>query len=123
MSKADYVRDKIATDDGAHQHHCHWPGCDKTVPPATWGCRKHWYMLPAALRSLIWRTFRPGQEDAKTPSREYVDAARKVQDWIAENHPPEPQQASFGFTEDHSVGISRSSVKRSHRAEGRNFID
>jgi len=85
------VRDKIATDDGSHGHHCHWPGCDKTVPPATWGCRKHWYMLPAALRSLIWRTFRPGQEETKTPSREYVDAARKVQEWIARKYPPAPQ--------------------------------
>lgn len=28
-----------------------------------------------------------------------------------------------GFDEDHAVGASRSSVKRSHRAEGRNFID
>ncbi len=35
------------------------------------------------------RTFRPGQEESKTPSREYIEAARAVQDWIAENHPPE----------------------------------
>lgn len=123
MSKADYVRDAIATDDKAHSHHCHWPDCDRPCPPAAWGCRKHWYMLPAALRSKIWKAFQPGQEQTKTPSPEYVAVAREVQDWIAANHPSEPAQASLGFGEDHSVGTSRSSVKRSHRAEGRNFID
>ena len=80
--KADYVREKIAAG-RAGTHHCHWPDCDTPVPPAAWGCRKHWFMLPATLRSKIWRAFRPGQEDTKTPSREYVAVAREVQDWIA----------------------------------------
>lgn len=39
---------------------------------------------------LEWKnSFRPGQEETKTPSREYIEAARAAQDWIAENHPPE----------------------------------
>lgn len=88
-AKVEHVREAIATDTGAHRHHCHWPGCDEDVPPATWGCRKHWYMLPKELQRRIWATYRPGQEISKTPSREYVEAARAVQDWIAENHPPE----------------------------------
>lgn len=40
--KAEYVRDEARK--GAGGHHCHWPGCDKPVPPAMWGCKRHWYM-------------------------------------------------------------------------------
>lgn len=65
-------------------HTCHWPGCNKPVPPKLWGCKTHWYALPAQLRTLIWRTYRPGQEITKTPSREYIEAAKLVQDWIKE---------------------------------------
>lgn len=79
--KADYVRDQAKK--GAGNHHCHWPGCERKVPPAMWGCRQHWFRLPAELRAKVWRTFRPGQEISKTPSREYVAVAREVQVWIA----------------------------------------
>lgn len=65
-------------------HHCHWPGCRKAVPPKLWGCRNHWYALPAPLRAAIWRTYVPGQEVTKTPNREYVAAAHAVQDWAGE---------------------------------------
>ena len=82
--KADYVRAKIA-EGRADGHHCHWPGCDKKVPPAQWGCRQHWYKLPMRLRNKIWRAFRPGQEVSKIPSAEYQEVAREVQAWIAEN--------------------------------------
>lgn len=67
------------------RHGCHWPGCDKQVPPAMWGCRKHWYRLPQGLRNKIWAAYRPGQEDTLTPSRRYVEVAREVQDWIKQN--------------------------------------
>lgn len=77
------------------QHHCHWPGCEKQVPPARWGCRPHWYALPEELRTAIWRSFKPGQERTGTPSREYVAAARAAQAWIAANHPQDPQQATL----------------------------
>ena len=66
------------------KHHCHWPGCQAQVPPAMWGCRKHWYALPKSLRDEVWRSYRPGQEDTLTPSAEYLAVARKVQDWIKE---------------------------------------
>jgi hypothetical protein len=52
-------------------------------------------MLPADIRTRIWRTFRPGQEQTKTPSREYVEAARAAQDWIAANYPPAPVQEAL----------------------------
>lgn len=64
-------------------HRCHWPGCEQEVAPALWGCRKHWSILPIALRYKIWATYRPGQEDELTPSRRYLEVAREVQEWIA----------------------------------------
>lgn len=79
MNKYDYVRQQGQT----RQHHCHWPGCEKQVPPAMWGCREHWFRLPKYLRDRIWRAYRPGQEKTMTPSGEYVEAARAVQEWIA----------------------------------------
>lgn len=82
--KADYVRAQGQT----RNHTCHWPGCGLQVPPAMWGCRAHWYRLPKPLRDRIWRAYRPGQEITGRPSREYLDAARKVQAWIAANAPP-----------------------------------
>lgn len=85
--KADYVRAEIATGKTGG-HHCHWPGCTRKCAPAAWGCREHWYKLPPALRRRIWQTFRPGQEQSKTPSREYVLVAREVQEWIKQNHGP-----------------------------------
>lgn len=65
-------------------HHCHWPGCTKEVPPAMWGCKTHWFKLPVSLRNQIWATYVPGQEITKTPSADYMRAAAKVQEWIAE---------------------------------------
>lgn len=88
MSKADYVREKLRAGD-AGDHHCHWPGCERKVPPAAWGCMKHWKMLPKPLQRKIWAAFRPGQEQDKSPSQAYRIAARDVREWIAANHPPE----------------------------------
>jgi len=63
-------------------HTCHWPGCNKAVPPKMWGCGPHWFKLPIRLRNAIWRHYRPGQEIDKMPSREYIETAREVQEWI-----------------------------------------
>lgn len=67
------------------RHHCHWPGCERAVPPAMWGCRGHWFTLPAEKRNRIWQTYKPGQEVNGTPSAAYLDAARDVQEWIAQH--------------------------------------
>lgn len=69
----------------SRQHTCHWPGCERQVPPAMWGCRAHWFRLPKAIRDDIWLTYRPGQEADLRPSAEYLDAARRAQAWIAEH--------------------------------------
>ena len=80
-NKDDYVRSEARKPAG--NHHCHWPGCPRNVPPAMWGCKTHWFMLPLRLRSRIWRTYSPGQEISKTPSTEYLAVANEVQEWIA----------------------------------------
>ena len=81
--KADYVRSESRKGTGAHR--CHWPGCDKRVPPAMWGCKTHWFKLPQSLRTKIWLTYRPGQEISKRPSVEYIAVVRQVTEWIAED--------------------------------------
>lgn len=82
--KAEYVKAEASSGKPFH-HHCHWPSCNKSVPPAMWGCRAHWFKLPLRLRSKIWATYRPGQEVTKTPSREYIEVANEVQEWITQN--------------------------------------
>lgn len=77
-SKARYVTRQRQT----RKHTCHWPGCERQVPPAMWGCKPHWFKLPKYLRDLIWATYEPGQEVSLTPSAAYLDAAHKVQEWI-----------------------------------------
>lgn len=62
-------------------HHCHWPLCEQQVPPAKWGCLPHWRKLPKRLRDAIWATYRIGQEQTLSPSREYVRVALEVQAW------------------------------------------
>jgi len=50
-----------------------------------WGCKPHWFSLPKRFRDLIWLHYRRGQEVTKTPSPEYIEAARQVHAWIVEN--------------------------------------
>ena len=71
----------------SNTHTCHWPECKQRVPAKMWGCKQHWYMLPADLRRLVWVAYEPGQETTKTPSRYYVSVARRVREWIRDNHP------------------------------------
>lgn len=78
-TKADYVRRSPQT----RAHDCHWPGCGKQVPPAMWGCKTHWFKLPAILRAKIWCAYVPGQEERLDPSEEYLAVAHEVQAWIA----------------------------------------
>lgn len=79
-AKVDHVLAE-ARNGRTREHHCHWPGCTRQVPPAMWGCKEHWARLPQAMRRKIWRTYQPGQEKTGTPSAEYVAAAREVRDW------------------------------------------
>lgn len=83
-SKVSHVRKAKQSRD----HTCHWPGCNKQVPPAMWGCKEHWYKLPKRLRDKIWETYTIGQEQGiALITNEYVKAAREVQEWIKEHYP------------------------------------
>lgn len=88
--KVSYVKAQGQT----REHHCHWPGCTRQVPPAVWGCKPHWYALPRELRDWIWRTYKPGQEVRGTPSTSYLAAARAAQDWIKANAQATPQMSA-----------------------------
>lgn len=81
LNKAKYVAAQRQT----REHICHWPGCRKQVPPAQWGCKRHWFMLPQNLRDAIWAAYRPGQERNLTPSKFYLDTAHRVEKWIQQN--------------------------------------
>lgn len=80
-TKVRYVKRAGQTRD----HNCHWPGCAEQVPPAMWGCKRHWYQLPKALRDKVWATYRIGQEETGAPSRAYLTVATEVQRWIREH--------------------------------------
>lgn len=79
--KANYVRSQTQTRD----HTCHWPGCNKQVPPAMWGCKTHWFKLPLPLRNAIWAAYVPGQEIRGDPTPTYLAVADRVEKWIREN--------------------------------------
>lgn len=79
-TKVLYVKAQGQTRD----HHCHWPGCAENVPPAKWGCSKHWFTLPKALRDRIWAAYVPGQEITATPNAQYVAVCCEAQIWIAQ---------------------------------------
>lgn len=70
------------------RHWCHWPGCEQQIPPRLWGCGKHWGMLPKHLQTKILDAYRYGQEISKTPSCEYIAAAREARNWIMEHCQP-----------------------------------
>ena len=54
---------------------CHALHCSRATPPRMLMCRKHWAMVPRAQQIEVWRHYRPGQEEDKRPSIEYLAAA------------------------------------------------
>lgn len=60
----------------ARGHHCHAKRCKVAVPPELLMCRKHWRMVPQALRRAVWDAYRPGQcELSPLPSKVWHEAA------------------------------------------------
>lgn len=76
--KAEYVKRQTQS----REHYCHWPGCNRQVKPAMWGCKEHWFKLPPKLRYAIWAAYRPGQEKDMRPSKKYLEVAHEAQIWI-----------------------------------------
>ena len=76
-------------------HTCHATGCLAAVAPKMWGCRRHWFMVPQVLRDRIWATYRPGQEDDKRPSHDYLVAAREAVVTVAEKEGVAPDTVLY----------------------------
>ena len=64
-------------------HTCHARNCDVRVPPKLLMCRRHWYMVPKAIRDAVWAEYRPGQEVRKDPSGAYLQVARQAIDAVS----------------------------------------
>ncbi len=59
-------------------HTCHAKHCNTAVPPKMFMCRRHWYMVPKAMRDEIWAAYVPGQERRKDPTGAYMDVTRRA---------------------------------------------
>lgn len=59
-------------------HTCHARCCTEEVPPKLLMCRHHWFMVPRSLRTKVNAGYRPGQCDARNPSREWLKAAKEA---------------------------------------------
>lgn len=57
------------------KHRCHARDCVIPVKPEMLMCRRHWYIVPKALRDAVWDAYRPGQCDDKNPSSDWMLAA------------------------------------------------
>ncbi len=64
-------------------HKCHARNCPKSVPPARLMCIAHWRMVPYQLQKNVWRHYVAGQEITKTPTAEYLAAAKAAIDAVA----------------------------------------
>lgn len=65
------------------KHTCHALGCQVSVPPEMLMCRRHWFMVPKAIRDRVWSSYRRGQCDDKSPSREWLKAAKEAIRYVA----------------------------------------
>jgi hypothetical protein len=85
----DFINEKlkhVLNQGQTRDHTCHWPGCEKQVPPALWGCTRHWYSLPSYLRTKVWAAYKIGQEIRMDLSDDYIKVMKEVNQWI-ENQP------------------------------------
>jgi hypothetical protein len=60
-------------------HLCNWPACRRPVPYDMWGCRTHWFTLPAEIREAILAGWRFGRGRL---SPEWRAAHEKALEWI-----------------------------------------
>lgn len=65
-------------------HHCHAKSCTVTVRPEMLMCRRHWAMVPPLLQRAVWRSYRPGQCNDKSPSKAWHTAADAAIERVAD---------------------------------------
>lgn len=82
-------------------HTCHAEGCTVPVSPTMLMCGKHWFQVPKNLQREVWRHYRPGQEEDKCPSPEYLKASRAAIDSLK----PKPEPSSTEIQIDDRVRI------------------
>ena len=58
------------------RHTCHAFECDAVVPQRMFMCKRHWFSLSKRSRDLIWRYYRPGQEEGGGITDEYAEHAK-----------------------------------------------
>lgn len=63
-------------------HTCHAIGCLVPVRPQMLMCLKHWRMVPKGIQREVWRFYRKGQCDDKTPSKDWLSAASRARDFV-----------------------------------------
>lgn len=56
-------------------HHCHAKNCPTPCKPEMLMCARHWHMVPKRIQAAVWKHYRPGQCDDKSPSKEWFEAA------------------------------------------------
>lgn len=71
-------------------HTCHATDCTTPVPPVMFMCKRHWFMLPQAMRNAIYSHYRPGQCDDWHITHAYAEAARNAVRYIAAKEGKEP---------------------------------
>ena len=74
----------MTTNAHAIVHRCHAAMCSVPVQPRFLMCRRHWALVPNELKLAVLRAYRPGQCDDKQPSREYLEAARRAINRVAQ---------------------------------------
>lgn len=77
-------------------HLCHAKACQIEVAPRLLMCGRHWRMVPRALQRAVWATYRPGQENTKDPTPEYLDAAQAAIDAVARREGRSAEPTLFG---------------------------
>lgn len=62
------------------KHDCPAPDCPQRLPRSTLACRRHWFALPAELRTVINATWRSSDAGAYLEARDeavaYLEAHR-----------------------------------------------
>jgi hypothetical protein len=59
-------------------HLCHAYACTKEIPPKILMCLKHWRLVDQKIQAMVWKTYVPGQEIRKDPTRAYLLAQRSA---------------------------------------------
>lgn len=58
---------------------CRALGCGVVVPASFLMCRRHWYMVPKAIRDRVWAEYRSGQVEDLDFSDAWLLAATEAQ--------------------------------------------